>query len=602
MTGVRGILAFVAACALVGQAAERPASAGAAFALQREGTAWWLVSPQGKRFFSTGVCCAEPGPSRERYDPENPAYASWRYYDQPGAWADTTLKRLKSWRFTTLGGWSDLKTLNQSREQTLYLTPVLHIGSTAGAPWWDMWDPKNIARMEEVARTEIAPLRGDARVIGYYSDNELGWWNVSLWKMTLEQAPASGQRQRLIRLLRDTYQNDWQRLTQDFDPERADSWRTLERGGMLYYRPGGNGLPVMRRFLSLIAERYYLLMRGIIHKYDPRALYLGDRYQSYYYPEVPRAAAAYVDAISSNLNAHWNDGTFLRCYLDTLHALTGKPVLVSEFYLAAVENRSGNRNSKGVFPAVPTQAERATAAVRTLTDLARLPYVVGADWFQYADEPTHGRDDGENYNFGLVDIHDQPYAELVAALAGADPARLKAQGAPARADASQGIPPAPADPFAHFSPNLALKHWDRERGFVKPASPCPLADLYVCWSERALYLGVYALDVVEAELYRWGGLPKAERALWTVRVGGKEVARARLGGGREAMVSEPRVRVENLSGTNHNARNLAVMELPVALLGRERLAPGDTLELDTVLTSHGQLQRIEWRGTFSLSE
>jgi len=29
-------------------------------------------------------------------------------------------------------------------------------------------------------------------VIGYYSDNEMGWWNAILFKMTLEQAPTAG--------------------------------------------------------------------------------------------------------------------------------------------------------------------------------------------------------------------------------------------------------------------------------------------------------------------------------------------------------------------------------------------------------------------------
>src|SRR4030095_15084509 len=48
--------------------------------------------------------------------------------------------------------------------------PVLHMGSTAGAPWWDMWDPKIVDRMDQVAREQILPLRDDPRLIGYYSD------------------------------------------------------------------------------------------------------------------------------------------------------------------------------------------------------------------------------------------------------------------------------------------------------------------------------------------------------------------------------------------------------------------------------------------------
>ena len=70
---------------------------------------------------------------------------------------------------------------------------------------------------------------------------------------------------------------------------------------------------------------------------------------------MARAAGPCVDAISSNLNADWNDGTFVRCYLETLHRITGKPILVTEIYGAAQENRSGNRNTHGIYPVVKRQ-------------------------------------------------------------------------------------------------------------------------------------------------------------------------------------------------------------------------------------------------------
>ena len=42
-------------------------------------------------------------------------------------------------------------------------------------------------------------------------------------------------------------------------------------------------------------------------------------------------------------------------------------------------------------------------------------WCVGAHYFQYIDEPTAGRSDGENYQIGWVDATDTPYAELVRA-------------------------------------------------------------------------------------------------------------------------------------------------------------------------------------------
>jgi hypothetical protein len=576
-------------------------AASPAFAVHNEDGRWSLVSPDGRPFFSLGVCVFTQGTGKEQFDRENPGYAAWQHYPTPLAWADDSLRRVKSWGFTTVGGWADFKTLRGSKEQTLALTPVLHIGSTAGAPWWDMWDAKNIARMEEVARGEILALRDDPRVIGYYSDNELGWWNATLWKMTLEQVPSSGQRKRLIRLLRETYANDWNALLKDFTAEKAESWRQLERGGMVFVKPGGDGVRVMRRFLGLLADRYYALMRQTIRKFDARGLYLGDRYQSFYYPEVAEAAARHVDVVSCNLNAAWNDGTFPRFQLDTLHALTKKPILVSEFYVAARENRSGNRNDHGVYPVVATQAERAVAARTTLEGLARLPYVVGADWFQFFDEPKHGREDGENFNFGLVDIRNQPYAELTAMFAAFDAKQIRASARP-RANATMGVPPAPADPFAEFAPTRALKHWDRERGFVPAATAAPLADLYVAWRTNAVCLGLYALDIVEDAYYRGASVPKQDRALWTVQVNGGETIRARLGAGREALVNSERVRLESISGLNLNVRNVAALEVPVELFGKAALKSGDEIDLAVSLVTHGRAYTMEWRGRFTLRE
>ena len=260
-------------------------------------------------------------------------------------------------------------------------------------------------------------------------------------------------------------------------------------------------------------------MRGLVRRHAPRALFLGDRYASCYYPEVARAAGRYVDVCSSNMNQFWNDGTFPRCYLETLHALTGRPVLVSEIYLAANQNRSGNRNTYGAYPVVDTQSERAAALRNTLETLARLPYVVGADWFQFADEPTHGRPDGENFNFGLVDINERPYEEVTAVFSALNVEQLRTASSRPRPDAADGIAPAPADPFANFVPTRALKNWDRERGFVKPVSEFPLADLYVCWELGRALLGLCAMELSEAAS---GSLSKIDRPLWSV---GTEPAR-----------------------------------------------------------------------------
>ena len=601
---VRLAATCVLSLALVSGWAETPdiSPVGKAFSIQQRHGITWLARPNGELFFSLGVSCVNMGGSRDEFDPDNPAYTAWQHYSDSNRWAEATLKRLKAWHFTTVGGWSDFPALRKNGDMDVAFAPVLHIGATAGAPWWDMWDPKLVDRMDAVAREHIMALRDDPRLIGYYSDNEIGWWNAILFKMTLEQAPTSGQRQRLMKLLRETYRGDWSELLRDFEPAPdVENWEGLEKHGALFLRPGGNGLPTARRFLGMLAERYYSLVHEIIRKYDRRALILGDRYQSFYYPEVARASAPYVDAVSSNLNAPWNDGSFARFYLETLHTLTDKPILIGEFYLAARENRSGNKNNRRVYPVVETQKERAVGFRNTLQALLRTPYVLGADWFQYYDQPTHGRYDGENFNFGLVDIRDRPYEALTATVSALDLSALKSQPIATRPDATQGVPRAPRNPLGQFTPTLALKDWNRERGFVKPTSQFPLADLYVCWNDTAIYLGLYAQDVVEDIFYKDKVVRVSDRAEWTVSVGGSTL-RARIGAGVEPITSPSAVRLVNISGLNGEVRNIAAMELPARLFGKGRFKAGDTVAFSSTFTTHGGVDRMEWKGDFTLSK
>ena len=43
------------------------------------------------------------------------------------------------------------------------------------------------------------------------------------------------------------------------------------------------------------------------------------------------------------------------------------------------------------------------------------PVVVGAHWFQWFDQLTTGRSDGENYSIGFVDACDTPHYEMAKA-------------------------------------------------------------------------------------------------------------------------------------------------------------------------------------------
>ena len=121
--------------------------------------------------------------------------------------------------------------------------------------------------------------------------------------------------------------------------------------------------------------------------------------------------------IATNYNVDSPDGWIAHYYFDGLRKLSGnKPVLISEWFYAAKENETGNSNNEHLMT-VPTQTERAAGAANAARNFARIPEIVGIHWFQYYDEPKGGRNDGEDYDFGLLDRRGRPYEKLVTALA-----------------------------------------------------------------------------------------------------------------------------------------------------------------------------------------
>jgi hypothetical protein len=61
------------------------------------------------------------------------------------------------------------------------------------------------------------------------------------------------------------------------------------------------------------------------------------------------------------------------------------------------------------------EEERGQAYRYYVEQCAAHPAMIGTHWFQWLDQPVTGRNDGENYSIGFIDVTDQPHRELVAA-------------------------------------------------------------------------------------------------------------------------------------------------------------------------------------------
>jgi hypothetical protein len=504
----RLVIVAVAAMAMVACAARASACTNLAAAPT---TRWslttgngvsWLMTPCGVRFLSLGVNVLDGGYGARVLDGK--IYYSWTAFAPSlGDWAEAARHRLGEWGFNSAGGWS-------LPPQVLQLPTIvdLELGRLARVLWFDPFAPAMAARVNALARELVAPYRTSPYRIGYFSDNEVGWWAGALFVFYSMQPANSATKQRWVAMLRGHYSADWQQFTRDFAPPAGvDSWRgLLKTTEMTRMRPGGSGIRAVREWTSIIAENYYRLVAAAIRAADPDALYFGDRLPIYYDPAAVRAMAPYVDAIATNYNVDSGDGWIAPYFFDGLRKLSGgKPVLISEWFFAARQNRTGNSNN-GHLMTVETQAERALGAAAAMRSFAAIPEIVGAHWFQYYDHPKGGRPDGEDYDFGLVDINDRPYRRLTSALAAAN-----RQAPEIHARATAPMRPATALFVVPRAPVAlrSLADWPKPASLLPPLEPAPgsvrFGEVYLTWSARGLALATIGQDYFDIDLLAYNG-------------------------------------------------------------------------------------------------
>jgi hypothetical protein len=501
---VAAALALAALCSAAAFGCDFERAPSDRWSLVREDGVSWLKTPCGDRFFSLGVNVLDGGyPAREK---DGKVYYSWPAFDPSlGTWIDETRTRLRSWGFNSVGGWS-------LPPQQLKLPGIidLELGRRAKFHWFDPFAPRTERHMMVLARELTARYRGSPYRIGYFSDNEVGWWAGALFVFYSMKPADSFTKQRWVAMLRRYYNGSWPRFTTDFlPPTGVASWEALlDSTRMTRMRSGGNGIAVVRKWTGIVAEHYYALAERAIRAADPDALYFGDRLPIYYDPAAVRAMARHVDAVAVNYNVDSSDGWLARYFFDGLERLTGgKPVLISEWFFAARHNRTGNRNN-GHLMTVDTQEERARGAAAAMKNFAALPEIVGTHWFQYYDHPKGGRPDGEDYDFGLVDIDNRPYRRLTQALTAANrqaPA-IHAAAVPMREAASGpfDVPRAAID--VH---DASLSDWPKPASLLPPLTPSPGAvdfgEVYLSWSRRGLGLATIGQDYFDIDLLAYDG-------------------------------------------------------------------------------------------------
>lgn len=370
------------------------------FRVEKIAGRWWFICPDGHQFYSTGVNGIGPGSgtrtagredyfakipppvplpsgmSPQRGTPQASFYTAnvqnrfgpdWR---KP--WAELTARRLSAWGINTSYGPALNDALGKHPDNKPYVLTLRGWQTdqtVMGMP--DVYSEEFSKRVEAAAERLLTPRKEDPLMVGYFIGNEPPW---------------PGRESQLV----DEFLAKGPSAT-------ASHFRTeLAKGDT----------PERRKQLVLAAfERYLATINAAVKKHAPNHLNLGIRFGGTPPDDVIKLARGF-DVYSLN-KYRYAVPTEL---LNHVHALVDLPLLIGEFHIGV----PGRGLAPGLVQAM-NQEERGLAYRYYVEHAAAHPAVIGTHWFQWIDQPATGRNDGENYNIGWIDVTDRPYTELVAA-------------------------------------------------------------------------------------------------------------------------------------------------------------------------------------------
>lgn len=358
---------------------------------------WWFVDPDGHLFFSTSSTGIGSGGGDARFEGREGYFAAlppvevapapghrpqtgfytWNLARRHGEewktkWASLAINRLESWGLNTIGNWSDSRLWDAHRKA--YVVNLRGWGMETGYMGMpDVFSPEFPKIADKAAAEQCAPRKNDRYLLGYFIANEPPWPGREslVVDIILERPPSAIQREAKAFLANgDT-------------PERR------------------------KQFIYRAFDKYLEVINAAIRRHDPNHLNLGLRFGGGVPPAEMLNASRAFDVYSLNV---YSTSVNVKV-MEEIYRVTGRPIIVGEFHFGV----PGRGLAAGLVQ-VRDQEERGVAYRYYVEQAAAFPAFIGSSWFQWVDQPSTGRNDGENYNIGLVDVTDRPYRELIEAM------------------------------------------------------------------------------------------------------------------------------------------------------------------------------------------
>jgi len=363
------------------------------FRTQKIGGRWWLIDPEGCRFYHVGInTVCEPRDVKKKFG-------------SPEQWAEKVTTQFRDAGFNGLGNGSSgrLQKVEQpliwvrrhnflfafAREKGL----VEAASGTQGFPnrCMPVFHPEFPAFCEAYG-TALAATANDPTLLGIMTENEI-------------QCPVD----LLDRYLAADVTNP------DLKPghDAALAWLTAKKGA-------ADLKGVTRRdryeFIAYAFERYYRIVTPIVRKHDPNHLYLGSRINysegEFDNPWFWKMLAPYHDVVSVNYYGRWGVQAE---ELGDWAKWADRPILFTEWYAKAMDAVPPLANTHGAGWVVHTQEDRARYYQHFALSALETKSVVGWHFFKYLDDPPESKalDNLGGANKGMFDVYGQPYRPVL---------------------------------------------------------------------------------------------------------------------------------------------------------------------------------------------
>ena len=366
------------------------------FRVEKMDDRWWFVCPDGHLFYSSGLNGVGTGAGTRvegrqdlfaKLPPSTPApgrrggslggsFYTWNLQRRFGEdwrtnWAYFTTRRLAAWGFNTVHNWG---APNRGQAEPRVPYAMMMRGwqtgrSIMGMP--NVYAEDFARRVDEAAASQLTQFQDDPWMLGFFIGNEPPWpgRESQLCDSILSSEPSEIQRRLKAQLAE------------------------------------GDSQERRKAFVLAAFQHYIDTINAAVKRYDTNHLNLGIRFGGEPHDDIIKIARGF-DVFSINIYRYAPG----RTTFDRISSLVQRPIVIGEFHIG-VPNRG---LAPGLVQAM-NQEERANGYRYYVEQSAAHPAVIGTHWFQWLDQPVTGRNDGENYNIGFIDVTDQPYAEMVAA-------------------------------------------------------------------------------------------------------------------------------------------------------------------------------------------